>query len=71
MPRERLTGVRGDDPASRADEQISSEGTLELADLVRNGWLRHSERLRSSGERAQLGCGAEAPNLLERQKLCF
>ena len=52
------------------DWQEIASGECESC-LVGDRRLRHPERLGRRGERAQLSGGAEAADLLERQKLCF
>ena len=61
----------GDDAAARADEEVGAERLLELADLLGHRGLRHAQRLGRGGERAELERGAEAAELLQRQKLSF
>jgi hypothetical protein len=63
--------LRGHDPAARAHEQGRGERLLELADLLRDCGLRHAQLLGGGRERAQLDRGAEAADLLQRQKLCL
>ena len=61
----------GDDAAARADEEVGAERLLELADLLGDGGLRDAQRLGRGGEGAELERGAEAAELLQRQKLSF
>jgi hypothetical protein len=62
---ERVAGVGGDDAAPGADEQVSAQRALELADLLGHGGLRHPERFRRGAERAELEGRAEAADLLQ------
>ena len=68
---ERPAGLGGDDAAARADEEVGAERLLELADLLGDRGLRDAQRLGRGGERAELERGAEAAELLQRQKLSF
>ncbi len=61
----------GTTPAPGADEEVGAQRPLELADLLGDGGLRHAELVGGGGEGAELGGGAEAPQLLERHKLSF
>ena len=61
----------GDDAAARANEEVGAERLLELADLLGHRGLRDAQRLGGGGEGAELERGAEAADLLQRQKLSF
>ena len=60
-----------DDAAAGAHEEVRAEHLLELADLLGDRGLRDAQRLGRGGERAELERGAEAADLLQRQKLCL
>ena len=68
---ERPSRLGRDDPPAHAQEQIGAQGLLELADLLGHRGLGHVQGLGGRGERAELECGAEAAELLQRQKLSF
>jgi hypothetical protein len=65
------SGLRRENAAAGADEEVGAEELLELADLLGHGRLGHAQRDRGRGEGAQLERRAEAPHLLQRQKLCL
>jgi hypothetical protein len=66
-----MAGVRRDDAAPGADEEVGPECLLELTDLLGDRRLRDPEGPGGSGEAAELQRCAEAAELLERQKLSF
>ena len=58
-------------PRPARTKRSVAERLLELADLLGHRGLRHPQRLGRGGERAELERGAEAADLLQRQKLSF
>ena len=58
-------------PGTFADDQVGSQSALELADMLSDGGLADAQRLGRGAERSKLERGAEAPDLLQRQKLSF
>ena len=68
---EPLTGVCRHDASTGADEEVRTERRLELANLLRDGRLRDPQTVGGRGEGAELRGGAEAAELLKRNKLSF
>jgi hypothetical protein len=68
---ERVTGLRRDDPAAYAREQIHAERLLQLAHLLGDRRLGDAQDVGGRRERAVLRCRREAPDLLQRHKLCL